>query len=90
MHRIVLTLMLTGVLGGMSADALAQEPTQVVSFHFASMRSARTGVAMMKNVRAVIGSVQVEAEEAQLSMSDGQLRLVLPGGGTVTLPQGHG
>jgi hypothetical protein len=38
-------------------------------------------------VRAVVGAIQVEAEEAELSVADGRLRLVLKGGGTVTLPQ---
>jgi hypothetical protein len=58
-----------------------------VFFHFASMRGSPTGGVTMRNMRAVVGAIQVEAEEAELSVADGRLRLVLKGGGTVTLPQ---
>ena len=51
------------------------------------MRGSPTGGVTMRNVRAVVGAIQVEGEEAELSVADGRLRLVLKGGGIVTLPQ---
>jgi hypothetical protein len=86
MRGIVLTLMVAGALAAASREAVAQDQATVVQFHFASMKGARTGAVTLLNVRAFVGSAQIEAEEAVLSMAEGRLRLVLKGGGTVTLP----
>ena len=85
MRGTVLILAVVCVLAAASSEAVAQAPTQKVQFHFASMKGARTGVVTLVNVRAFVGSAQLEAEEAELSMADGRLRLALKGGGTVTL-----
>ena len=91
MRAIVLTLMVAGVLAAASSDAVAQDAAQnqapVVQFHFASMKPVRTGVVTLLNVRAFVDSAQIEADEAELSIADGRLRLVLKGGGVVTLSQ---
>ena len=42
--------------------------------------------ASLLNLRAFVGAAQIEAEEGELSMEEGRLRLVLKGGGTVTWP----
>ncbi len=87
MRVIVLILSVTAALTTGSRDASAQDAVPLISFHFASMRGSPTGGVTMRNVRAVVGAIQVEAEEAELSVADGRLRLVLKGGGIVTLPQ---
>lgn len=68
-------------------DVVTQNQATVVRFHFSSMKPVRTGVVTLLNVRAFVDSAQIEADEAELSMADGRLRLVLKGGGTVTLQQ---
>ena len=87
MRGIVLTLIVAGVLAAASRDAVAQDQPTFVRFHFASLKPAGTGAVTLLNVRAFVDSAQIEAEEAELSMADGRLRLVLKGGGTVTWPQ---
>ena len=87
MRVIVLILSVAAALATGNRDASAQDAVPLISFHFASMRGSPTGGVTMRNVRAVVGAIQVEAEEAELSVEDGRLRLVLKGGGMVTLPQ---
>ena len=87
MRIIVMMLTVAAIVAAPGRDVLAQDPALVVSFHLTSIRGGEPGIATMRNVRAVVGSIQIETEEAELSMADGRLRLVLKGGGTVMLPQ---
>lgn len=89
MRRILvyLGLVLAASTGG---GMKAQQP--VISNVELSSRSSegavRGGGITLRDVRLVSGGVEMVADEARLGRADGRLRLVLAGGGTVTVSEG--
>lgn len=87
---LLFVLVVTALVGGQAVPAPlpSQESGDVELGYRAVEPMQRVLRVTLRDVRVVVGGAEIEAETAVVSRVDGRVRLALPNGGTVTLPDG--